>query len=643
MKLQYKLYLFFTGAVLLPMLVATLAASMVLSRSGNQTYENRLKSSLAVAPAVFSGEAHVLSSSLQDSLGKIDSEGLVSNDVNRRLVSLNTLMEKSQATSAVLTGPAGEVIATSGLSVNDSPPMIYAMSTISVSGRDQRQIKLFWPLDTDALGGIFSSQGLDWALLNGDTVTAGSLPAGERFNIDDNGGPESFQSPDAGGQLFRAQINGAKMLTASQQVSRAFTSKDTVLIAGVREEVVDSASREVLKIGLTLMFVVITVAAALGYLMARNITRPLRELNEAATAGISGNLDRLVKVRSKDEVGSLADSFNHMRASIRKNIADIEESRSHLMLALSYTSDILGSTMDRARLIKTTAEAARLATGARGVMVELFASLEPAEHEAISFGVPRHFFGGMRGGTVPKFSAGLAAGTAMAGEIRPLDRDLDMQLYPIAKDNIILGTLVAVYERGQPLEESCQKILNSLTSHAASALENVSIGDLQHRLAITDGLTGLHNLRYLIGAITKEVERSTRYGHSFAVAIMDLDDFKQVNDKYGHPAGDMLLMSVAGALKNSVRASDVVARYGGEEFAVVLPETTKEAAVGVMEKLRRAISDIRLAEYPGIRITVSIGIAGFPGDASSQADLLAHADEALYISKEAGKNRITLV
>ena len=138
-----------------------------------------------------------------------------------------------------------------------------------------------------------------------------------------------------------------------------------------------------------------------------------------------------------------------------------------------------------------------------------------------------------------------------------------------------------------------------------------------------------------------EVERSQRYKRSFTLLMIDMDNLKAINDKLGHMAGDDALRHIATTLKNGTRTSDIAARYGGDEFAVILPETPLEMAAIVAERLRKQIYK-RIGEEPdGPVISVSIGSASFPDDASSSAELIEAADQALYRAKDNGKNSIS--
>jgi diguanylate cyclase (GGDEF)-like protein len=162
--------------------------------------------------------------------------------------------------------------------------------------------------------------------------------------------------------------------------------------------------------------------------------------------------------------------------------------------------------------------------------------------------------------------------------------------------------------------------------------------------AITDELTGLSNQRRFRRTIAKEVERARRFDRPLSLLMIDLDDFKRINDTYGHLQGDRVLQDVARQLIEGSREVDEPARYGGEEFAIALPETGIDGAMEMAERLRARIegSDIRHDDQRDgpLRITVSIGVAGTPEQERDPQGLLAAADEALYRAKSEGKNRV---
>ena len=164
-------------------------------------------------------------------------------------------------------------------------------------------------------------------------------------------------------------------------------------------------------------------------------------------------------------------------------------------------------------------------------------------------------------------------------------------------------------------------------------------------LASHDSITGLYNRRELLRCLDYEIGRCARYKHPLSFVLMDVDDFKKINDRFGHQVGDEALRQVARTLEAIYRSADLLARYGGDEFAVIMPETAPEDAVAGAERLRRAIetASIGLPRSDGstdtVRMTVSVGVAGFPEDANTSEALIAGADRALYHAKREGRNR----
>jgi diguanylate cyclase (GGDEF)-like protein len=182
-------------------------------------------------------------------------------------------------------------------------------------------------------------------------------------------------------------------------------------------------------------------------------------------------------------------------------------------------------------------------------------------------------------------------------------------------------------------------MVTRFAAHAALALRNADLKAEIARLAASDPLTGLANRRALTTALTREVARSVRTKEPLSLAIMDIDFFKKINDTYGHMAGDDVLRAVADSMAATVRDVDVVARYGGEEFAIVLPNCPSEGALIVVERVRTAVASLNTVA----KVTVSAGIATAAGTAGADAErLMADADEALYASKRAGRDRATL-
>ncbi len=163
-----------------------------------------------------------------------------------------------------------------------------------------------------------------------------------------------------------------------------------------------------------------------------------------------------------------------------------------------------------------------------------------------------------------------------------------------------------------------------------------------YRLTIIDALTEIHNKRYLLEFLDRELSRSERYGRPLAIIMFDLDRFKAINDELGHLGGDFTIREMAACVKTCVRKEELFARYGGEEFIIVLPETNMEGAVAVAERLRIMVEK-HAFQYEGktYPLTVSVGVAATNGDRPlSPSDLISEADQKLFEAKRLGRNRV---
>lgn len=163
------------------------------------------------------------------------------------------------------------------------------------------------------------------------------------------------------------------------------------------------------------------------------------------------------------------------------------------------------------------------------------------------------------------------------------------------------------------------------------------------KLAITDSVTGLTNVRFFRERLKEEVERGVRHNRIFSLVMIDVDNFKVYNDKFGHQAGDRVLQEVSQLLNAVTRTTDSVSRYGGDEFAMILPETTKDRAKDVALRIKKDINRIsKLPAFSHQPLTLSFGVSSFPDDGTKVEDLIQSADEAMYQAKKMGRDRVEL-
>ena len=235
------------------------------------------------------------------------------------------------------------------------------------------------------------------------------------------------------------------------------------------------------------------------------------------------------------------------------------------------------------------------------------------------------------------------------GTLQPILGARGYLAVPIAEDGLLVVTRTGRRRRPGTLRSHEIEALDRLAHHARLAIANARLHARVQEMAITDALTGLANHGEMQRRLAFEAGRIERYatlkgaGHHLSVLLIDIDNFKGFNDRFGHQAGDAVLKGVATALRQSIRSFDVCARYGGEEFAVILPETGAEQATVVAERIRKSVAAYPFATRVGqkpVKVTASIGVATAPANGITPSHLIRAADMALYEAKDDGRNRV---
>ena len=210
----------------------------------------------------------------------------------------------------------------------------------------------------------------------------------------------------------------------------------------------------------------------------------------------------------------------------------------------------------------------------------------------------------------------------------------------------LAGLLGVAFASATPLSYQEQSIIRSLLSVmvmivGSSKVLSRTLSELEY-YSTHDPLTGIHNRRYFNDMLEYELPRSERHGHEFSILLLDLDDFKDINDSYGHPVGDGVLVKIAETITARLRKGDIPVRMGGDEFAIILPETSLEGAKEVAESIRTSLQEMSF-DNPGgnsFHVSTSVGVISYPKDAQSVAELMSGVDIALYRAKEMGKNEV---
>ncbi len=206
---------------------------------------------------------------------------------------------------------------------------------------------------------------------------------------------------------------------------------------------------------------------------------------------------------------------------------------------------------------------------------------------------------------------------------------------PMVVFNEVIGVINVTNKRhGKEFTDDDVEMLKAVADQAAVAINKAQLWDM----AVTDSLTGLYVRRYFMVKLQEELLRAERYTNILSIVMADLDGFKNINDSYGHDAGDRVLRAIGQFLQQNIRDVDVVARYGGDEFVIMIPEAAQDAAYILSERLRKQFSELKFENLPPI--TVSLGIATYPLDGTGLEDLIKKADSAMYAAKRAGRNKV---
>ncbi|HEY6867871.1 MAG TPA: sensor domain-containing diguanylate cyclase [Candidatus Eisenbacteria bacterium] len=206
------------------------------------------------------------------------------------------------------------------------------------------------------------------------------------------------------------------------------------------------------------------------------------------------------------------------------------------------------------------------------------------------------------------------------------------------------GYLSLYRRRGQPLFTPADtRLLTLVGAWTGMALENLRLAERVEKLAITDDLTQVYNYRFLKTSLRREIRRANRFGQELSLVMLDVDNLKAYNDRHGHLRGSFLLKRMAALLSQNLRSFDLIAKYGGDEFTLILPQTAREGALVVAERMRSAVEATQFPLAPRGAITISLGVATYPRDATDSLGLIRVADRALYRAKKSGRNRTQLV
>lgn len=331
------------------------------------------------------------------------------------------------------------------------------------------------------------------------------------------------------------------------------------------------------------------------------------------------------------------------------------DTKARHMEALYLIGTKVSSVLKVRYVLDTVVSSTAIAMATDYVMVHLSKN----DHEVLDLsachGVPKRLQEAYRRRDIGE---GIMGWVAMTGEVLNLcdaaeDERFDVRIsgrqftsllcVPMTIGARTIGVLTVGSRSAREFTTEEETFLFALGGEAAVAIETSRLHEETEELSMIDALANLYNIRKLPAALGAEIDRSHRYGHPLSFAMLDIDFFKDYNDNHGHSQGNVVLQKVAQIVKDQSRAVDLVFRYGGEEFCVVLPETEKEEACLVAQRIRAKVETEPFggeALQPNGKITVSIGVATYPADAGAADELIDKADEALYKAKDGGRNSV---
>jgi diguanylate cyclase (GGDEF)-like protein len=379
---------------------------------------------------------------------------------------------------------------------------------------------------------------------------------------------------------------------------------------------------------------VLLLAMAFAVMASRGLQGQLSRFLQAAKRLAGGDFSSPIQTEGHDEFAALGEEFNNMSSQLERRLEELSQERIRLHDAVQRIGQTFASNLDRPALLelalKTAVDAVQASCGR--------VSTRPSESDKLTEVAREGSLDGLDEAILKAESEAMASGDtgrASSGEAQVLT----VPLGPPEPGARVHGLITVVRQNGAFSDDDLT-VLRSLAGQAAMAMENVDLHMQVSRQAVTDELTGLSNHRRFQELLALEMEQVRRYHYPVGLIMLDIDNFKTVNDTYGHQQGDVVLRRVARVLADTSREVDYPARYGGEELALILPHTDMPGSYAIAERIRTAIESMRISRVDQegmLRVTASLGVAASTD--GSKEDLIAEADNALYKAKRQGKNR----
>jgi diguanylate cyclase (GGDEF)-like protein len=575
---KVKLVVYFLLLSLLPLAAAFWGFSTVAARSETRRVDARLEAGLRATLAAYQEELRAA----DEAAARLAREPAFQRALARRDRAALEKMLRGQ--------PQLAVEAAGGFRVGKNDP-----------GAARRQVAVVGPAGTQ--GAVVASVPLDAALVRRLEARSG-LGGDDNVILVEGGrivaGPAGSRGPlnVLSGKTRTVSLSGTRYRVLVAGTLEGGSSSTLGVISPQAR--IDAANRDATNRLLVGLIASLLLVACVAYVEGRAIVRTIRRLVDAARAIARGDLKQRVPVQGRDELALLGRTFNQMAFQLQTRLDELEAERGRLRDVISHFGEALGATHDSDQLMRLIVEAAIEATSASGGV------LVGSHGELVKAGNP--------------------------GE------GSDRIEVPLRAGGVNFGALILF---GDQFADEDRITVVSLASHAVVALDNARLHRIVERQALVDGLTGLANRRQCEDALAAELARVERFGGPLAIVVADLDWFKDVNDRYGHPAGDGVLREFADLLRETVRDVDLAGRWGGEEFLLILPGTDLAGGAQLAERIRVAFAGRIVLSLDGtpIPVTASFGVAATP-PATTASELFAAADAAMYQAKKGGRNRV---
>jgi diguanylate cyclase (GGDEF)-like protein len=642
MSFRTRLLLFFTIIVVVPMGAVALVLFSITSQSQLGKADARIAEGLRVAFAVYRQDRAEASPQLQR---------IARQPALRRALAAKTPAAAQAQLRRLLVPPVRSVALynTNGklmASAGDNPPIAPALARpTSKSGRQFGSLAVSVTSASAFVESVGGLTDLEVRLFAGNQPIASTLTESARS------GPPTSGKVEIDGTSYRGRFEEIQEPVGRAVSVGAFTES---------EGITSSIGQSRVLIGVILLGFLV-LALVLSVFIVRALQSQIDQFLGAARRLAKGDFSTPVPTHGDDEFAALGQEFNKMSRELEAKIAEVETKRAELEETIRRVGDAFAAGLDRQGLlelaVRTAVEACDADAG-RAVPIDarrMHAVHIGGNHErlmrAITAAERDAFI--IRDENVAELLANLepSGKEQPVEQHRPTSASVDgvhamagpLRARVGAGSEIDYVGVISIVREGENFNETERELFAYLVGQAAVSIENANLHETVQHQAVTDELTGLFNVRHFQESLNNEIERSRRFQSSVGLAMLDIDNFKRVNDTYGHQQGDLVLLEVARCLRALSRDIDEPARYGGEELAVILPQTDLGGAELLAERMRSAIEALNVKRLDGhgtLSVTASFGVASLPQSAGDKESLIAAADAALYRAKGAGKNRV---